>query len=292
MIMHTIRIRLGLWAVLAIAIFSTACSQKNRKFESPAGYNLNEPKKIVMPPSLAEISGLAFYQGNPDTIYAQEDESGKFYFLKPGDKRSSFYKFGKHGDYEDVAICNNYVIMLRSNGTLFTFPFADIHQQEETGNVLEWKDLLPKGEYEGMYADEMNKLVYIICKECEDEKSSKTVKGYILQLTNDGKLNQNGTFSVDVEHIESLTGDKKIKFRPSALAYNHRTNEWYMISSINKLLVITDSNWKVTAAYKLNPAIYIQPEGMAFDKNGNLYISNEGGDLHSGNVLKINWSGK
>ena len=111
-------------------------------------------------------------------------------------------------------------------------------------------------------------------------------------MTNDGKINQNGTFSVDVENIESLTGDKKIKFRSSALAYNHRTNEWYIISSINKLLVITDSNWKVTAAYKLNPAIYIQPEGMAFDKNGNLYISNEGGDLHSGNVLKINWSGK
>lgn len=290
--MNTIKIRLGLWTVLGMAMLLTACSQNKRKFDSPAGYNLNEPKKIVMPPSLEEISGLAFYQGNSDTVYAQEDESGKLYYLKPGDKRSSNFKFGKHGDYEDVAICNNYVIMLRSNGTLFTFPFADIHQQEESGHVAEWKDLLPKGEYEGMYADELNKLIYIICKDCANEKSSKTAKGYILQLANDGKVSQHDTFSIDVKEIESLTGDKKINFRPSALAYNHRTNEWYIISSINKLLVVTNSNWKVIAAYKLNPAIYIQPEGMAFDRNGDLFISNEGGDLHSGNILKFTWSGK
>ncbi|THU41123.1 SdiA-regulated family protein [Niastella caeni] len=289
--MDIIKLRAALWIVLGMAMLPTACSQK-RKFEGPPGYNINEPQKIVMPPSLEEISGIAFNHGNSDTVYAQEDESGKLYYLKPGDKRSSNFKFGKHGDYEDVQICNNYVIMLRSNGILFTFPFADIHQQEETGNVAEWKDLLPKGEYEGMYADEASKLIYVICKQCEDEKSSKMAKGYILQLSDDGKITQNNTFSVDVKEIESLTGDKKINFRPSALAQNPRTKEWYLVSSINKLLVIADSNWKVTAAYKLNPALYIQPEGIAFDKNSNLYISNEGGDLHSGNILKTTWSGK
>jgi hypothetical protein len=290
--MHTLKIRLGMWVVPGMAMLSTACSLNNRQFDGPPGYNINAPKKIVMPPSLQEISGIAFYQGKSDTVYAEEDENGKLYYLKPGDKRSSFFKFGKHGDYEDVSICNNYVIMLRSNGTLFSFPFADIHQQEENGNVLEWKDLLPKGEYEGMYADEMNKLIYIICKQCEDEKSSKIAKGYILQMTNDGQISQKGDFSVDVKEIESLVGEKKISFRPSALANNPRTKEWYIISSINKLLVVTDSNWKVIATYKLNPALYIQPEGIAFDKEGNLYISNEGGDLHSGNILKTTWSGK
>jgi hypothetical protein len=289
--MNSIKMIPGWLVVLIFVMISTACSQK-RTFDNPKGYDLNTPEKIVMPVSLAEISGIAFYKGNPDTVFAEEDENGKLYFLRPGDKKASYFKFGKHGDYEDVSICNNTVLLLRSNGTLFTFPFADIHQQEENGNVTEWKDLLPKGEYEGMYADEMTKQIYIICKNCADDKSTKIASGYIFQLGPDGKISQNGTFTVDVKDIDALTGDKKIKFRPSALAWNSRTNEWYIISSINKLLVVTDSNWKVTAAYKLNPALYIQPEGIAFDKNGNLYISNEGGDLHSGNILKTSFKGK
>ena len=137
----------------------------------------------------------------------------------------------------------------------------------------------------------MSKLIYIICKDCANEKS-KTVSGYILQLGADGKISQNATFAVNEQEIENLIDDKKVNLRPSALAWNPRTNEWYIISSIGKLLVDADSNWKVTAAYKLNPALYHQPEGIAFDKDGNLYISNEGGDLHSGNILKTPFTGK
>lgn len=289
--MHNFKIKLGLYIALGTVILSTACSQNPKDFGSPQGYNMNKPKKIVMPPSLHEISGIAFNKGNSDTIYAQQDEEGRLFFLKPGDRRAVSYKFGKHGDYEDVAICNNYVILLRSNGALYTFPLSDIHG-EESDNVKELKDLLPKGEYEGMYADENRNLLYVLCKQCANEKTSKTAKGYILQLAGDGMIAQSSSFTFDVKDVETLAGAKKINFHPAALAKNPRTSEWYIISSVNKILVITDSNWKVKKAYKLNPALYIQPEGMAFDKESNLYIANEGGDIHSGNVLKIAYSAK
>ena len=289
--MYSLKLMPGWMIILIFIMISTACSQK-RNFENPKGYNINNPQKFVMPVSLHEISGIAFYKGNPDTVYAEEDENGKLYYLPPGDKKASYYKFGKHGDYEDVAICNNTVLLLRSNGTLFSFPMSVIHQPEaEENDVTEWKDLLPKGEYESLYADEMSKRIYILCKNCQDEKDTKMANGYIFELGNDGKISQNGTFTIDVKEIEALTGEKKIRFHPSALAWNPRTNEWYIISSVNKLLVVTDSNWKVTATYRLNPALYIQPEGIAFDRNGNLYISNEGGDLHSGNILKTPFKG-
>src|SRR5690348_16719631 len=102
--MYTINIRLGLWSLLSLAILFTACL-RNKDFKSPKGYDLNNPQRIIMPASLHEISGITFYQGRTDTVYAEQDEDGRLFYLKPGDKKAESFHFGKHGDYEDVAIC-------------------------------------------------------------------------------------------------------------------------------------------------------------------------------------------
>ncbi|MNT78403.1 hypothetical protein D3C72_2176360 [compost metagenome] len=44
------------------------------------------------------------------------------------------------------------------------------------------------------------------------------------------------------------------------------------------MLVVTDDKWEVIGAYPLNPAIFNQPEAIAFDHAGNLFIGNEAGD--------------
>ncbi|RYZ91706.1 MAG: SdiA-regulated family protein, partial [Sphingobacteriaceae bacterium] len=95
-------------------------------------------------------------------------------------------------------------------------------------------------------------------------------------------IQQAGSFSVTVTDTEK----KKTKFAPSALAKNPRTGEWYIVSSVNKLLVVADANWKVKQTYPLSVSIFPQPEGIAFDKSNNLYISNEG-NLGNGNILKF-----
>lgn len=274
--------------ILFAGLFSTACAQK-KQYPCPKGYDLNKPQKIIMPQSLEEVSGITFYRGNPDTLYAEQDEEGVLFYLRPGDTRPGRCKFGKNGDYEDLAIANERVIMLRSNGHIYTFPFSEV-RQEEALNVTVNKDLLPDGEYEGMYADEQKQLLYVLCKQGCTDKTTKTSKGFIFQLLPDGTITQKGEFLINVKDIESLAKEKKINFHPAALAFNTRTAEWYIVSSVNKMLVITDPSWKVKAVYKLNPALYIQPEGIAFDNQGNLYISNEGNELNRGNVLKIAYS--
>src|SRR5688572_24285760 len=125
-------------------VFLLSCNDKQDTFKSPPGYDLDKPEKFIMPDALLEISGITF---NNDSLYAVQDEEGKLFYLQTGDKKTGSSKFGKKGDYEDLAIVNGQVIILRSDGTLFSFPFAET-RLEETTATKEWNDLVPKGEYE------------------------------------------------------------------------------------------------------------------------------------------------
>jgi hypothetical protein len=268
-----------------------SCTERADRNEndSPKGYNLDKPVKYNMPDELLEISGITFNNGKNDSLYAEQDEEGKVFYFKLGDKQVKYSRFGKKGDYEDIAIGHNQVIMLRSDGVLFTFPFNRVRSKEIT-DVQKLEGLLPAGEYEGMYADEKSGLLYILCKHCTDDHTTKSSSGYIFALQADGTLKQSGDFSINVKSIEKILGKKRIGFHPSAIAKNVNTNEWYILSSVNKMLVVTDINWNVKTVYPLNTSLFGQPEGMAFDTDYNLYISNEGSKTSEGNVLKFKYT--
>ena len=248
-------------------------------------YDLSKPEKFQMPESLIEISGIAFRQGNADSVYAIQDEQGKLFRLKWGVKKQSNVKFSKGGDFEDLAIAGDKVIVLKSNGTLYTFPLSDT-LNDEVANVQEWKDLIPGGEYEGIYADNATGAVYVLCKDCSGADSKVSVPGYRLPFNGNSFSAAEG-FNIDVSQIRAINGKVKRGFRPSALAKNPVTGEWFIISAVNQLLVITDSNWQVKNAYHLDGNRFTQPEGLAFDNQGNMYISNEGDHLSEGNILKF-----
>jgi uncharacterized protein YjiK len=262
-----------------------SCAGKKIEFKSPPGYDLNKPEKFTVP-GLNEISGISFYEGKMDTIYAEQDEKGELFYLHLGDKTASHVKFGKKGDYEDMAIINEQVILLRSDGALFSFPFNQRHQ-EEIMDAKEWNGLLPAGEFEGLCVDTKNNRLYVLCKHCSNDETTKAITAYILQLQPDGNIIQNGSASISVQTIEKLINEKKFKFHPSALGKNPKTDQWYLLSAVNKMLVIADKDWNVKEVYPLDPAIFRQPEGIAFDNENNLYISNEGDDISKGNVLKF-----
>ena len=257
-----------------------------------ACHDLSEIIRIIIRPvtcSPLEISGITFKDGNSNILYAEQDEEGKVYYLKPGDTKAQHTKFGKNGDYEDIAICGDKMILLRSDGSLYVFPFSEIGKPE-AANVQEYKNVLPGGEYEGLFCDNATRQLYALCKNCRNADASEAATGYILSLTASGAIEQQGGFSISVKEITSIAKQKQMKFQPSALALHPVSHDWYILSSVNKLLVITDQNWKVKEAYHLNPSIYLQPEGIAFDKNANLYISNEGSKISNGSVLKMQYN--
>ena len=275
---------------LLIAVILLSCgndkAQKAKQANGPMGYNLEEPQKFIMPDRLLEVSGISFNEGNPDSIFAEQDEEGKLFVLKLEEKKMRASKFAKRGDYEDLAILNNVVVMLRSDGTIFSFPLSASYEEDIPG-VIEWEALLPDGEFEGLYGDSKERLIYALCKKCHVDKNSETSSGTILQLVGDSSIVVKGTFTIPMGPIARLADEGEFRFAPSALASNPRTGEWYILSSVNKLLVVTDKNWNAKEVYHLDPARFRQPEGICFDKESNLYISNEGDELSNGNVLKF-----
>ena len=48
-----------------------------------------------------------------------------------------------------------------------------------------------------------------------------------------------------------------------------------------------DAQWIVKKVYPLKPTLFPQPEGIAFDKDNNLYISNERVAVDAATVLKF-----
>lgn len=279
-----------LWSILFLLTFSGISCIEKPAFNNPPGYDLGNPVKYYMPESLLEISGIALYKGRADSVYAQQDEHGRIYYIKLGDKKPTFSKFAGTGDYEDIAIMGDQVFMLRSDGKLFMFPFNQV-RSGDIKNVQEFERLLPKGEYEGMYGDEKAKHLYVLCKSCKDDKSNNLVTVYLFNMLSSGIPNTKllGSVQINVKDIEKHLGKSKMSFKPSALAKNPRTNEWYILSSVNKALVVADAAWKVKAAYPLSARLFTQPEGIAFDNQNNLYISNEGDELNQGTILKFTY---
>lgn len=255
---------------------------------SPPGYDLGAPEKFVLDEELHEISGICFDGGKADTIYAIEDEDGEIFHFHVGDRRWPSVKFGKRGDYEDVTISDGKVIVLRSDGSLFTFPIGFIADANKD-SVVAYEQLLPDGEYEGLFGDEDGSLV-ALCKKCSEDRDQEQATGYTIRPNEQGRLTVQGKFVVDVKGVPMSTATKKkLKFHPSGIARHPLTKEWYIISAVNKVLLIVDDQWKVKSSYQLNVNLFKQPEGICFDSKGTLYISNEG-DEGDANILVFRYN--
>ena len=267
--------------------FAIGCKNKSSDttYPSPEGYNINKPIVTKLPPMLDEISGISFYPKDK-SLFAIHDERGWLYKIYLGNKlKVDKWKYSTGADFEDVAMVDSMFFAIKSNGNIVAFRFA-----RPDSPLVKTFHLPEKGkkEFETLYYDSSRQELLMICKDCEsDEKNLTSAYAFDYKQM---KYLDSPVFVIDAKHIEKKLGDKMPKFKPSAAAINPRTGELFIISSVNKILVVVENTGKVKDVFQLDPILFKQPEGLTFTPEGDLLISNESAGVGPATILLFKYN--
>ncbi len=260
-----------------------ACNKKKEPMSSPKGYDLNNPIVVKLPLELDEISGLSYY-AKDKSVFAINDEKGQLYKITPfPDLQIRHWKFSSKADYEDIVLHDSTFYILQSRGIMTVVNFFD--KDTISANDIPFPHR-GKMEFETLMYNPITNMLELLCKNCDEDKKSKisafTFDPQTKQFVDSAKL-------VDVGDVFDKMDDKKFHLRASAAAIHPFTGDIYVISAINKLLLVFDKDNNVKSFHKLT-GLFKQPEGMTFSDNGALIISNEAADVGAANLLIFNYT--
>jgi hypothetical protein len=270
--------------LLAIVSFHCHNTGKETVMVSPEGYNMRAAMQIKLPLELDEISGVAYYPVD-SSIFAINDEKGWLYKIKKG-RQIQRWKFSAGADFEDVVLLDSIFYVLQSNGNIIRLSFGSQNivavQQYYYSQSGE-----SKNEFEILYYDPGKKKLIMICKDCDtDKKKSLTT----FSFDPFAGAYSDSSFSINVTDIAASIGEKKLKFKPSAASINPRNGLLYIISAINKLLVVANVNGVIKDVYKIDESIFKQPEGITFTPTGGMIISNEAADVGVADIFYFSYN--
>lgn len=261
-------------------------------------YDLTQPKQCVLANELVEISALTL-DNESDILYAVNDEKAFIYALEDC-KVSSKFDFGKKGDYEGIEMVDNELYVLKSSGRIIQYDLIS----EDVKRVIK-TPLKTKNDSEGLGYDKEKNTLLIACKGSPNiERGSKYKKSkaiYSYDLDNDVFIDQ-PLFLIDDNELESFLKKqdnsqyskketkrrlkRALDFSPSAISKNPIDNSYYLLSTVGKILLVVNPEFQIVAIQFLDHPSFIQPEGICFDSNGGLFISNEGKGLVA-NILEF-----
>ena len=260
--------------------------------ENTFPYELDEPTvTIELPKKLTEISGLGI--NNTGTyLYAVQDEEGKIFKINLENQEvEKEMKFHKDGDYEGIELVNESVFVVKSSGTIYEVKNCGKENQE----VIKHKfDLNKNSDVEGLGYDPFHKRLLLSCKGKVGKGDEFDFKKGIYSLDlKTMKMEEDPAYTISIDSVTQFLStntalekmDKLIKlfkpeeefiFGPSGIAVHPKNGDIYVLSSVGKLLVVLTHSGRIKHMVKLKKKVHEQPEGITFDQDGTLYISNEG----------------
>ncbi len=249
------------------------------------GYNLEEPGiRHQLPNILNEISGLTDIDSTH--VACVQDEIGTvfIYNFKTGDIVSQ-HRFDSIGDFEGLTYTSKALYILRSDGRLTEWNNFPV----QNASIKQYKLSLATSNNEGLCFDSKNSRLLIAAKSKpinHDEKSERFIYAFNLKTK---KLDEKPVYSLNVDSlsiralqfgIEQLVttakGERKpFNFRPASLAVHPITDDIYVISAADRILLVMNRKGEVIFMKQLDAELYAKAEGITFLKDGTMIITNE-----------------
>jgi len=302
------------WLFLCPLLWWASCGDSNKKPSAPPApvgnysfaYTTSAPDTtFLMPDKLVEISGLGL---SPDGRYllANNDEDGVIFFLdKTNGTVVQEIKFDGPDDYEGIESVGETIYVVKSNGNIYEVknPGLENHQ-----TVRHKTFLTREQDVEGLGYDPNSGYLLLACKgkagQGKDFKRKRAVYAFDISRA---ELLKDPFLLIDLDDIKKWAGggQKNITqklaeffepgladdaFAPSGIALHPLTGEIYILSSFGKILVVLNPDGQILHIEPLDPKLYRQPEGICFDRDGTMFIANEGNG-GSGKLMRFGMSG-
>ena len=136
----------------------------------------------------------------------------------------------------------------------------------------------------------------------DTENSKRAVYTYNLNKT---QFIEEPLFTFDVEDLDAFAEKNNVKigffkqdefgdtihglsFIPTAIAVHPKTNEIYILSSVDKTIAVFNQFGELVNMAVLTDRAFSNPSGMTFNALGDLFISNN--DLINNSIVRVNWN--
>lgn len=270
--------------------------------EQDSLYAFSDPDATFeLPPELEEISGLTLMEDG--MLGAIQDEDGDLFIIDPATGQVLDVRpFGERGDYEGIARAEDRLYILRSDGRVFSF--SSWTGSDLAGDSYDYD--LPAGcDAEGIVHQSSLNRMLIACKENAGDGRQGTKAIFAFDPTT-RQLEPEPAYTIDLKKLERYIEDHPINkalrnvlserleltgFKPSALAVHPLTGDLYVASSVRKVIVQIGEDGAIIAVWQLPGELFAQPEGIAFDTNGDLYVSSEAGNRRTAMLYMFRYRG-
>lgn len=231
-------------------------------------------QQLELPRQLREVSGLAISRDG--RFFAHGDERGVVFEIDPNTGATILeFSIGEEtprDDFEGIAVRGSNLYLVTSQGGIAEFSLAG---NGERVPFVAYRGLPNEDcEVEGLEYDSRSDSLLLACKTPFSKAHKSRLVVFAFSLTTK-RPEPEPRIAIPLDFL--AVADLGDELSPSGIAVHPASGTVFVLASREHLLVELSPDGRFLGARKLSSRVHRQPEGVAFSRDGTLWIVDEGG---------------